>query len=379
VSLPRSSARDPDLVVRRGDRQYVIEIKSSAEARRDRLVPLLAQAILEAKAAASRDDLSSSARPMAIVGAPNLPESLIDDLKSFAKGVAPDVPIGIIDLDGSHIFVGDDVEALSRLVSPRGRRSHAFQNLAPKLDLFSDLNQWMLKVLLAPGIPENLMRAPRERILGVSDLARVANVSLMSASRCVRLLRAEGFLDESRALHLVNVEALMNRWRIAQRKPIREVPMRWVIPGDPKRQLSDAVRAYVKGSESVPSARRGAHAHRAGSRPRICLGLFAAANILGFGFVHGVAPHLYLESLDLAALESLGLLPAHSGQRADVFIRVPAFRESVFRPAVAHEGVPASDILQVWLDVGDHPARGPSQAEQVWRRVIVPLVKRARA
>jgi hypothetical protein len=36
--------------------------------------------------------------------------------------------------------------------------------------------------------------------------------------------------------------------------------------------------------------------------PRACLGLFAAAKSLGFGFVHGVPPHVYLESLDTGAL-----------------------------------------------------------------------------
>ena len=45
-----------------------------------------------------------------------------------------------------------------------------------------------------------------------------------------------------------------------------------------------------------------------------------------------------------------------------------AFRESVFRAAVIHEGVPVADILQVWLDVSFHPARGEKQAEEIRRR-----------
>jgi hypothetical protein len=32
-------------------------------------------------------------------------------------------------------------------------------------------------------------------------------------------------------------------------------------------------------------------------------------------------------------------------------------------------------VLQVWLDVADHPARGASQAEEIWRRVLVQLLK----
>lgn len=380
VSQPHFAAVRPDLLVRRGDRQYVVEIKSSAEARRDRLVPLLAQAILQAKAAASKADLSPAPRPLAVVGAPNLPESLVDDIRSFAAEVAPDVSIGIIDLDGSRIFIGHDVEALSRTVPRSKNRSQPFQHLGQKLDLFSDLNQWMLKALLAPGIPDNLMRAPREKIQSVSDLAKVAHVSLMSASRFVSLLRAEGFLDESRALHLVNVEALLDRWRVASRKPLREVPMRWAIPGDPERQLSEAIVGYLKKRESARSVLRDRlHApHGAVSQLRVCLGLFAAADALGFKFVSGVPPHLYLERLDSSPFELLGLVPAQSGQHADIFIRAPAFRESVFRAAVMRDGIPVCDILQVWLDVSDHPARGANQAQEIWRRVLAPLWNRRR-
>jgi hypothetical protein len=37
-------------------------------------------------------------------------------------------------------------------------------------------------------------------------------------------------------------------------------------------------------------------------------------------------------------------------------------------------GVLASDVLQVWLDVAAHPARGAEQAEEIWRRVLAPMV-----
>ena len=52
----------------------------------------------------------------------------------------------------------------------------------------------MLKVLLAPLVPEGLLRAPRERYRNASQLAEGAGVSVMSAFRFVRQLRQEGFL-----------------------------------------------------------------------------------------------------------------------------------------------------------------------------------------
>jgi hypothetical protein len=107
-------------------------------------------------------------------------------------------------------------------------------------------------------------------------------------------------------------------------------------------------------------------------RPRVCLGLFAAAEALGLGFVHGVEPYLYLERMSQDVLESLGLSANGAEQHADIFIRIPGNRESVFRGAVLKDGMPSSDILQVWLDVAQHPSRGKEQADLIWRRILAP-------
>lgn len=37
--------------------------------------------------------------------------------------------------------------------------------------------------------------------------------------------------------------------------------------------------------------------------------------------------------------------------------------EGVFHAAVERAGMPAGDILQAWLDVSNHPARGKDQAD----------------
>jgi hypothetical protein len=55
-----------------------------------------------------------------------------------------------------------------------------------------------------------------------------------------------------------------------------------------------------------------------GSNRRVCLGLFAAADALGLGFMHGAPQHLYLERLDADALHQLGLLLENPGQKPDV-------------------------------------------------------------
>jgi hypothetical protein len=34
--------------------------------------------------------------------------------------------------------------------------------------------------------------------------------------------------------------------------------------------------------------------------------------------------------------------------------------------------VPVSDILQIWLDVAQHPSRGREQADVIWRKTLAP-------
>jgi len=377
-SQPSLGSIRPDLLVRRGNRQYVAEIKSSSEVRRDRLVPLLAQAILQAKAAAAKLDPQSKVLPLAIVGVPRLSRHLFEDLRAFAAEVAPDVSIGLVDLEGSRIFAGPELDNLNK-IDPSSDRSVSRPSPVSRLNLFSDLNQWMMKVLLSPYLPEGLIGAPRSQVHSISDLAKAADVSLMSASRCVNSLRAQGFIDRnSEVLQLVNVEELLAQWRSANRNSVHELAMHWIIPGAPERQLQEALHIYLNASSQAMD-QNVSSGHQGFLRlPRACMALFAAADALGFGFVRGVAPHLYFERYDPRALESFGLLPAQPGQRVGVLLRIPAFRESVFRAVVIRKGVPVCDIFQLWLDVVDHPARGANQAQEIWHRVLAPLSKGVR-
>jgi hypothetical protein len=365
-----------DLIADSGDNKFIVELKRSAEGRRDRLVPLLSQAILQAQAAAQQ--FSESAVPVAVVASRYIPESVAEQVKQFAVSHAPNVGIGVIDSEGFRLFRGFGLEKFNS-----ERAAHPRLGLSAQSELssylFSDLNQWMLKILLGANIPESLLFVPRCEYRSGRQLASAAGVSAMSASRLIRQLASEGFLDARRdSLRVVRIEELVRRWRSANLQNAREIPARWIIPSG-KEQLLSAVRSY---SSSMDAKRSQTQRLKAGrpvqSAPRICLGLFAAAEQLGFKFVHGVAPHLYLERLHEDALRQLGLSIESAAERPDVHIRVPENKEAVFRPAVRHEGIPVSDILQVWLDVSNHPARGREQAEQIWKRIIAPSILKGR-
>jgi len=161
----------------------------------------------------------------------------------------------------------------------------------------------------------------------------------------------------------VRIPELLSRWAVA-RQPAREFPVRWMIKRD-----RDAVPALLKSYTDNNAPIAGLAVER--RRPsRVCLGLFAAADALGFGFVHGVPPYICMERYDLEALHLLGLSAEATEHNPDAYIRIPASVESVFRAAVMRDGVPVADILQVWLDVSAHPSRGRAQADEIARRVL---------
>ncbi len=340
----------PDLLVRRPGIVYAVEVKAGAEGRRDRLVPLLAQAVLQAARAAGQ-----KAAPLAIVAAPKISPRAAEQVIKFAEEYAPDAAAGVIDFDGLRMFRGPHLEEMNALAKNRPASVRA--SARESGDLFSDLNQWMLKVLLAPEVPDGLLSAPRGQYRNASQLARAANVSVMSAFRFVQQLQREGYLHESApSLNLVRREDLLNRWQALAARSVREVSMRFVLPGDVQAQLRKMLGSG-----------------------RACLALFAAAEALQLGFVHGVPPYVYVQrvgSANLAAWKNLRAC-APSEPPAVIVRQAPA-PQSVFRGMVRPGGMAASDILQVWVDVAAHPSRGREQADLIRRRVLHRIIERDR-
>jgi hypothetical protein len=359
---PREKNVAPDFLVSGHGKKLVVELKRASEGRKDRVIPLLAQAALEA-VHYSRV-MSGHPVPVAIVGANRIPDSVAEEAKQFIRERAPEVAIGVLDLEGLRLFAGHGLESLS---SARRPQSDLRPPKARAPQLFSDLNQWMLKVLLAPRIPEAYLSAPRGRYQGASQLAQAAGVSVMSAFRFVEEFSKEGFLESGPGvLRLVRLRELLNRWVAASQRRVLEIPMRWVLHRG-KKALWSAARSY-RSDEAMSSANP--VDQFSSPRPRLCLGLFEAAEAFDIGFVHGVKPYLYLERLNAEVLKDLGLSGNAQEEVADLYVRIPGNRESVFRGVVRKDGVPVSDILQVWLDVSQHPSRGKEQADLIWRRIL---------
>ena len=121
------------------------------------------------------------------------------DFRSRCRGstriharTGPGKGIGLLDLEGFRSFAGHGLELLN---SPRQAESNVQAPKAGAPQLFSDLNQWMLKVLLAPRIPKEYLSGPRGQYQGPSQLAQAAGVSAMSAFRFVEQFSKAGFID----------------------------------------------------------------------------------------------------------------------------------------------------------------------------------------
>jgi len=341
----------PDLLVRKGNKLFVVEVKSVSEGRPDRAIPLLSQAILQARAYARK---TRNAKPLAIIYVDHASTSLLKQIERFATDFVTDAAVGMVSGNGASYFQGDGLEVLNAAAA---RSTTHVLHLSPfARDLFSDLNQWMLKVLLSPHIPENLLTAPRPAggLRNASDLASTAGVSVMSAFRFVSELKKEGFLDEAAdGLKLVRTNELLHRWRAASLRSSTDTPMRFLLASDRQSQLRRLVTEH--------------HA---------CLGLFAAADALKLGLVKGVPPYVYHSKQPAGKIANWKELTiAGPGESPQLLLRQARSPQSVFRGAVSVNGMPVSDVIQIWLDVSAHPSRGREQAELIQRKVFRPFIQ----
>lgn len=340
-----------DLLISQKKQRFVVELKSLAEGRADRVIPILSQAILQAQAYARN---VKDAEPLAIVSVGNASHSLLKNFEAFVDRYVPNVAVGLVSDNGLRYFRGAGLEALNAdLEEPRRYEAGPYHQPA---NLFSDLNQWMLKVLLASELPDKLLNAPKEKYRTGSELAEAANVSAMSASRFLQQLRNEGYLSESsRYITLVRRSELFRRWCSALMRYSPELPMRFLIRGAIQKQLPQILASH-KGES--------------------CLGLFQAADALGFGHVSGVPPYIYVPKLPQPGDKKWKMLvAASSDEKPDLIVRQALSPKSVFRGAVDQAGVAASDIIQVWLDVSNHPARGNEQADFIYKKALLPIIQ----
>jgi len=215
--------------------------------------------------------------------------------------------------------------------------------------LFTDLNQWMLKVLLLRDADPRYWPGPRHPIFSAAELAEAAAVSTPHAYRFVRAFRDEDYLRESSdGLRVVRKIALFRQWTSALYLRRRStVPVRWAL-GRPDSLFEVVEASPARGHEYA-------------------IGGFEACK--AFSVLHTIeqVPEVHVKDTR-TALEAWSL--EETAQRDADFVLHPTRSESVFRGRVTLDRLRYVDILQAALDVASHPARGEEQANFIVDHVL---------
>jgi hypothetical protein len=337
-----------DLLIEQAGIRYLIALRTVSGTGSEPLVAGWARAAWEA-AARARD---AGAAPFAVVlGVHGMSEAAARKVLDFAAVFAPEVAAGVVGPDG---FIRVRGNGLSGLDAPGERAGKHRIGRTANRRLFSDVNQWILKVLLAADLPPALIAAPRGEFRLAAQLAAAAGVSAMSVSRLLATLRAEHFIDESGStLRLVRRAELLDRWQSATAlEPRPELAFCWSLRG-----------RHVAAMPALLAQIDGILAHH------------AAADALGYRFVSGVPAYVYVDDLARYRVEGLpGMRTPRPGEPADLIVAVPGARKSVRQGAVETTAGRATDVLQTWLDVRGNPARGVEQAAILARGPLAQLL-----
>lgn len=308
-------------------------------------------AVLEGRLAANVLRLRAEARAgekgLVVITLPRLGRRTVQAVTAFMATYASDVAWALVGEDGAVAARLPD----AALEIEHHRRVRARR--APKrrsVRLFSDLNRWMLKVLLLRNAPEGMWGGPRQPAASQSELQRIAHVSPGTAHRFVKTLEEQDFLRvTSEGLEIIRRRQLLEVWlrqEQAERRPV--VPARSLFgDGLDWSALMNARPADI----------------------RVAVGGFDACKAVGV--LHTVAdlPFVHIAGDLELLLDAWDLEPCEE-RDAGLRLVVSRYPESVFRGTIAPHGVPTVDILQAALDVIDVPGRGPEQVEYILDHVL---------
>lgn len=346
----KAAGSKSDATLRAGDRRYRVVLNLRAVARGPELCAALADAALRAMKGADRA-AKAKAQPLAVVAAPRLSADMCQQLRAYADEYLPDLAWGAFDLESAWCF-----PALDQWRVPASRRRASgspSRQTAVAADPFSDLGQWLAKVLLAPEVPESWLSASRHEVCSRRELARQAEISLHSTQRWLAAVRQLGFLVDApnSPLHLMRRNEFLEHWASAA---MLRKPQEWRVRRMVGRSAVDAV-----------------HELAAQHPDRFTLGLLSACNALGVGVVLGAPEHLYFHDPDRRSLNlaEFGLVSAPEGGPGSFVIRRPRAAQSLLRGRVKRDSVWCADILQCYVDLLQYPVRGMEQCSAILDRL----------
>jgi len=319
----------------------ILKVKHVRSASIDDLLGILAVAVLELQRSASNPPFV----PLLVFD--RLGEKTKRAARTFMATYAPDCGWGLIDRSGAALLV---VPALGIDVDQPGERvARGWPRQRPGR-LFSDLNQWMLKILLLGDAPPALWGGPRQRVGNPTELHRVARVSVEKAHQFVRAFESVGLVESTRlGLAVARKKTLMEMWFHEERSHSSlRLPVRWIF-GEPA-SLEDVFS-------------------KKDSAERFAIGGFEACRMLGVLHAPVMNRELYFFGDAESALAAWDLEPCDD-RDAQFHLRKARSVQSILRGRVVQAGLPVVDVLQAALDVCDRAARGTEQSQYILDHVL---------
>lgn len=333
-----------DLVADVRGRRVVIEAKSVLIPVVEDVLARLSMGALQARRLADE----FGAVPLVAVLVPSLGPKTIGAAMAFMATHLPEAGWALVDPAGNARIripaLDIDIDRpVARVERTRAGRS--------SVRLFSDLNRWLLKVLLLADAPPELWGGPRQPILSSRDLGRVAGVSPEMVRRFVSAFSEQDLLRQTpQGMRLVRRPALLDLWRADE-----ALNSRPAVP----------VRRLLSGSGSLPDL---------SGLPEFqewaVVAGFEACRLLGV--LHAIVPsrievHVVLPIPEV--IRRLGLEEC-APPDADLWLLPTRYPRSIQGGRVMRDGVPVADAFQAALDVLRHPGRGAEQSEYLLKEVL---------
>jgi hypothetical protein len=359
-----------DFVLRRGKKKYAIEVKHSRKIQLA-LSHLLPRGILLLQAARRLRGYI----PIVAVVVEKLDQKDIRRMADFIHHFAPEMGWLLVDEYGGGAFKDSDKDQYS--VLPQLNRQPLMPGGSYELESpvsyyqkqlsFSDLDQWLLKVLLLgrPGaVPPDYWGGPQGSVANAFQLSKLAGVSPPIANSWVNAMESSGYLKRIGRKKLIPVRpnALIEEWRGQYRfGDNRILPYRSVYPVSETDQYLDDLLEKMKSFDKSISLAISGH---------------QACRLLGIKHSSARSIHIYFWGNVATVANSLGLVPAESPSEADLFLVEPKYPKSVFGGRVIRGSIPICDILQCYLDLYNLPDRGREQADFVYETILTKIFEK---
>ena len=278
-------------------------------------------------------------------------------VRKFMVENAPNMGWGLLDQSDKAVLVvpGLDLE-WRRAPSLVQRRPSLFERRDRKL--FTDLNRWMLKVLILRNAPEDQWGGPRHCPRHATELSQIAGVSVSKAHHFASDFQQEGYLRKSEhGLRIVGLPALLEAWLQDEKNSSpRMSPVRSLLPAQSSIFSIDRQFDPPLPPESWNNA---------------AIGGMCAARQIGLMRVSGRQVPLVHIAKPMSRAMHEWQLESCDMRDAQMVLAKPLYPRSVFRGGVKRkQGAPLVDVWQIALDVVSSAARGLEQAEYIIERVL---------